>query len=74
VAPTTTTGHPSWDGAKWTVQDETGWEPDTSYGVMLQTSWNTTWSVTTKRRNGFDLSFGTAAPGGGGTISWMIVR
>jgi hypothetical protein len=68
--PTTTNGV----AGTYTPVDETGYEPDVNYGVFLETSWATTWSVTAKRTDGFDLAFGTAAPGGGGLISWMIVR
>jgi len=54
--------------------DETGFEPDTSYAVFIEPSWQTTWRISTKRTNGFDLEFGVACPTGGGTVNWMIAR
>jgi hypothetical protein len=61
-------------GGPFVPADETHLEPDANYKVFLEPSWLTTWTVTAKRTNGFDVSFGTAAPGGGGTVNWMLVR
>jgi hypothetical protein len=57
----------------FTPANETGYEPDTNYSVFVSASWNTTWKVTAKRTDGFDLEFGTAAPVGA-TIDYWIVR
>jgi hypothetical protein len=54
--------------------DESGFEPDTSYGVWVIPSWPTTVAITAKRRGGFDVGFGVACPVGGGTIDWFICR
>jgi hypothetical protein len=54
--------------------DETNLELDATYKIFLEPSWLTTWVVTAKRTNGFDVSFGTGAPVGGGTVNWMLVR
>ncbi len=54
--------------------DESGFEPDTSYTIFLETSWQTTWRISAKRTNGFDIEFGVACPVGGGTVSWFLVR
>lgn len=53
--------------------DESGWEPDASYGVMVVPNWSTTCYVTAKTRSGFTVEFGTAAPANA-KIDWMIVR
>lgn len=53
--------------------DESGWEPDTSYAVMVVPNWSTTCYVTSKTRSGFTVEFGTAAPANA-KIDWMIVR
>lgn len=53
--------------------DESGWEPNASYAVIVTPSWSTTVSVTAKAASGFTVSFGTAAPAGG-KVDWMIVR
>lgn len=62
----------------WTASDvnanQSGYEPDTSYGVFVVPSWSTTVAITAKRTNGFDIAFGTAAPGGGGTVDWFLCR
>jgi hypothetical protein len=71
---TATGGHPSWTGSQWTVQDETGWEADVNYEIWIAPSWQTTWRVTAKRLNGFDVEFAVPAPTGGGTYSWLMVR
>lgn len=57
----------------FTVADETGWEPDANYGVVITPSWGTTAWVTAKTTAGFTANFGTAAPGGA-TFDYMIVR
>lgn len=57
-----------------TCVDESGWEPDTAYGVQATPSWASTAYCIAKRRNGFDLRFGSDAPGPGGTVDWIIVR
>ncbi len=63
----------SWAAAE-VNSDQTGFEQDTSYGVFVVPSWATTVAITAKRTNGFDIAFGTAAPGGGGTVDWFLVR
>ncbi len=63
----------SWTAAEINA-DQTGYEQDTSYGVFVVPSWATTVGITAKRTNGFDITFGTAAPGGGPTIDWFLVR
>jgi hypothetical protein len=56
------------------ITDETGWEPDTNYAVFVETSWQTTWRVSARRRDGFDLEFGVPVPAGTHTVSYMIAR
>jgi hypothetical protein len=47
--------------------------PDTDYQIVsLVTSWNTTTSFANKTVNGFRVNYGTAAPGGGGTLVWRV--
>jgi hypothetical protein len=43
-----------------------------SYGVLAVPSWGTTVSVGSKATTGFTFTFGTAAPGGGGTIDYLV--
>lgn len=58
-----------------TAVDESGWEPDASYGVQATTSWASTVYCVAKRRDGFDLKFGATSPAVvGGTVDWVIVR
>lgn len=59
----------SWTGSV----DESGYEPDTSYGVIVTPSWLTTVRVTSKTTAGFTIDFGTAAPSGA-TVDWFLVR
>lgn len=42
--------------------------------VMATPSWGTTVWVTGISTTGFTLNFGTAAPGGGGTVSWFVIQ
>lgn len=49
-------------------------EPDANYVVLVDTDWTTSYSITGKATTGFTVNFGTAAPGGGGTMSWVLVR
>ena len=49
-------------------------EKDTSYGVVANPNWNTSVYVTSKTVTGFTLNFGTVAPGGGGTVDWIVFR
>lgn len=54
--------------------NQSGWEPDTAYGVWVTPSWPTPVAITTKRTGGFDITFGVACPTGGGTFDWGLVR
>lgn len=56
--------------------DESGFEADASYAIMIETSWPTSVGVNTKTAGGFHLDFGAAVPGVGGPyfLSWMLVR
>jgi hypothetical protein len=75
LAQTTTTGHPSWTGSAWTVADETGYEPDTSYDVWVTTSFNNGgWWITNKTRAGFTVNWVTATADANQTLSWLVVR
>jgi hypothetical protein len=56
------------------VNDNSMQEPDANYAVLVTPSWLTTHRVTSKATTGFTVDFGTAAPGGGGTIDIMMVR
>lgn len=56
------------------IANETGWEADTAYVITPVASWPTTIAVTAKRQGGFDLLFGAAAPGTGGTVDWVLSR
>lgn len=59
----------------YTAQNESGFEPDTDYAVMVETNWATTTHVSAKTTGGFTINFGTAAPGdGSGRVSWFLVR
>lgn len=49
-------------------------QANTVYQVMLETSWLTTWIAGTKTTTGLTVTFGTAAPVGGGTVYWRIER
>ncbi len=51
-------------------------EPDTNYGVTVTPSWSTTVYVALadKSKTGFTVHFGSASPGGGGTISYTSFR
>lgn len=61
----------SWTG----TVNETGYEPDTSYAVMIEANWATQTWITNKTTAGFTVNFGSAAPGdGSGRISWFLVR
>lgn len=41
--------------------------------ITVSTDWLTTTSVTLVSTAGFTINFGTAAPGGGGNVSYIIV-
>ena len=47
---------------------------DNNYTVLVEVSWNTTVYVSNKTASGFRISFGTAAPSGGGMVRWVKVR
>jgi hypothetical protein len=49
-------------------------EPDASYAVMTECSWLTVKAVVNKSATGFTAQFATAAPHGGGKLSWVLVR
>lgn len=49
-------------------------EPDALYGVLATPNWSTTCYVSALATSGFTLNFGTAAPGGGGKVTWAVVR
>jgi hypothetical protein len=76
ATPTTNyTGTTAWDGAKWIPSvNQTGWEPDPNYDVQVETSWATSVGVTGHLPSGPSLVFGTACPGGGGTVTLKIGR
>lgn len=58
----------------WTATvDESGYEPDATYGVQVTPSWATTVYVTAKTTAGFTINFGTAAPAGA-TCDWFLIR
>lgn len=48
-------------------------EADTQYGVLIQPSWDTRASVTTKTTTGFTVGFSTAA-GASDVIDYIIFR
>lgn len=48
--------------------------PDANYSVSAVPSWSTTVYVTAISATGFTVTFGTAAPGGGGTLYVLAVR
>lgn len=56
----------------FTAVNEQGWEPDANYAVQVTPSWDTSVSITAKRRDGFDLAF-SAAPAGA-TLDWLLIR
>lgn len=60
-------------GSWATIADESGYEPDASYGVLVTPSWATSVHITAKGRSGFTVNFGTAAPTGA-TFDWFLVR
>jgi hypothetical protein len=49
-------------------------EPDASYAVTTECSWLTVKAVVNKSATGFTAQFATAAPHGGGKLSWVLVR
>lgn len=57
----------------WGIEDETGWEVDTNYRVMVTPTWDSTAYVSETERSGFTVFFGTA-PGSAQTIDWFLVR
>ncbi len=50
-----------------------GNEPDTSYIVLLEPSWNTTFWITSKATTGFTINVNAAA-GIEATVPWVVVR
>jgi len=48
-------------------------EPDAAYALFVQCSWATL-TVVTKAADSFDVAFTPAAPAGGGTLDWLLVR
>jgi hypothetical protein len=48
--------------------------PDINYTPLCTPTWNTTCFVTAIAPTGFTISFGTAAPGGGGILYVLAVR
>lgn len=42
--------------------------------VFIEPDWLTTHRVTAKAVTGFTVDFGTAAPGGGGTIDYLVIQ
>jgi hypothetical protein len=83
----------SFSGLPWTTlaraattaeldQNQSGWEPDNNYAVMVTPSWPTTVAVTKTDTTlfqdhgaGFTVTFGIPAPATtGGTFDWMVVR
>lgn len=49
-------------------------EADAQFGVYVSTRWNTTTWISNYSINGFRVNFGTAVPGGGSFIDWLIIR
>ena len=49
-------------------------EPNATYGVTITPAWGTTAWVTNRTTTGFTANFGTAAPGGGSTMSFTTYR
>jgi lysophospholipase L1-like esterase len=49
------------------------WQPSSAYGVFVSVNWDTTWYVSAKSYNHFDVTFGTPAPAGA-EIDWQIKR
>lgn len=47
--------------------------PDPLYSVSVVSDWKTTHAVSAKTTTGFTDSFGTAAPGGGGSLYVILV-
>src|SRR5262245_27042817 len=48
--------------------------PDTAYTPLAIPDWSTTVYVSAISTTGFTISFGTAAPGGGGTLRILVAR
>jgi hypothetical protein len=44
----------------------------TNYQVNIETDWVTAWGISEKLSTGFTIDFGTAAPGGGGQLTYTI--
>lgn len=64
VAPGATTVSVTWERV----------EPTTQYGVTALPNWNTTVYLTARSTTGITLTFGTAAPGGGGAVDIVTFR
>jgi hypothetical protein len=62
----------------WMAVNETGYEPDTNYGVQITTNWQTQPWVTNKTQAGFTVNFPTGAQAapldGTGRFDWFLVR
>jgi hypothetical protein len=41
--------------------------------IFVEPSWLTTHRVISKATTGFTVDFGTAAPGGGGSVDWLVI-
>jgi hypothetical protein len=66
---TTAAATGSWDASV----NETGYEPDATYGVIVTPNWLTTVQVTSKTVSGFTINFGTPAPANA-KVDWFLVR
>jgi hypothetical protein len=49
-------------------------EIDTNYGILAVPSWPTTVWVTNRATTGFRLNFGSPAPDGSQSVTWLLVR
>jgi len=61
-------------GAAATTLDLPEEQPDADYGVMISPAWTTSYCVAAKRRDGFDVEFGAAAPDDGSTVDCWVYR
>ncbi len=61
-------------GANTLTQALSPHEPDTNFLILVEPAWTTAWSVSAKSVSSFSLAFVTAAPGGGSTISYGLIR
>lgn len=51
-----------------------GAQSNTTYMLIIETTWQTTWIPSSKTVNGLTISFGVPAPTGGGTMYWRLAR